>query len=132
MNTLPEIMPELGIGQAAPWRFLAVPWKGPTSALSALLGFDIGICIETIHTAREAREEIMRLISDHDTGKSEVLCIQVGSPDHNGLTYPTDEVIMDLGMGLLSADVVPTTHLKRIVVHNWARGEVHDVGTSKG
>lgn len=128
----PDVMPDLGVGTADPWRYLAVPWNGPQSAAYALLGFDIGLCLESSHSATQARKELTRVITSaaHDSDGCDVLAVQVGAPDRNGLIYPTDEVIVDLAVGEMAKTPLPLRHIRRVLIHYWRRGEVVELQTS--
>jgi hypothetical protein len=128
----PQVLPDLGTGNARPWQYLAVPWEGWHSALSALLGFDIGVCIQSSHSFRDAHEEVARLIASHDTAGCDILVVQVGAPDRYSLTYPTDEVIIDLAIDEMRRTGVHAAHVQRVLVHYWRRGEVVEVLTRVG
>jgi hypothetical protein len=124
---MPDSFAFNGTGQATAWQFQATPWQGAPSALYSLMGFDIGLCIVSSHTARDSREEVARVIASHDRPGSDVLVIQVGAPDLNGFTYPTDAVIMKLGVPLLQARPVTTQYIDRVVIHYWADGSINDL-----
>lgn len=124
---VPVVLPDLGVGGAAPWSFLAVPLLNQPSGFQSLLGFDVGVCLMTEHSAPEAVEEFLRLVTGHDRPGSNVLLVSVGSPDSEGWTYPTDQAIVDLALSPLLQCGIETFHIDRVFVHLWAGGRVVEI-----
>jgi hypothetical protein len=117
-----QVLPDPHAGNAEPWRYLATRWEGPPSEFFKIMGFDIGLCIESAHTATGATKELARLISIHDKHGCDTLVVQVGAPDTAGMTYATDEVIAELAIGQLRTNGVVAKHISTVLIHFWRNG----------
>lgn len=131
-GNMPVAVPAPMPGSLPPWRVLAVRKQGnPHSALFESLGFDLGLCLLTTHSTTEAKSEMHRLISTHDKPGCDVLVIQVGAPDRDGLVYPADDEIVRLALSRLAVRKVETKHIKRVFVHIWSDNSITEFAKSQ-
>jgi hypothetical protein len=106
-------------------KFFALPMKGgsPSSFFYLSMGFEMGLAFQTDHEPASVWAEVQRLVSQHDQPSIDVLVISVGSPDRNGLIYPSEILLMDFALEHALPDLT-IEHLKMINVHFWLDGRV--------
>ena len=128
-GALPQQAPPLPLASTQKGaRFYAMPLasSAPSTMLFTFTGFEIGFAYTSIITAKEAWQELQRLVDDHDQPGVDILLITAGGPDQNGLVFPAEEglarFILDNPLGLPTAP----KNIKRVLLHSWATG--HAVG----
>jgi hypothetical protein len=73
----------------------AVTWMpGSTGSLfERMLGFELGLMHTTQVTRAQLREEIGRVITDHDDSRNDLLVLVIGAPTVDGWTFPSASLL---------------------------------------
>jgi hypothetical protein len=68
----------------------------PQSPLAAQHGFEIAAALTIVVRARDTEAELARLVSEHDSAKSDILLISAGAPGRSdGLALVGDEIAVE-------------------------------------
>jgi hypothetical protein len=93
------------------------PWYA--SPFRSQMGFELALGYHATLTRSELRDELRRVIADHDSEQTEILVVTVNAPLRSGLEFPTNELIAEM----LFEDEQPLngwmpSHVKRVALHN--------------
>lgn len=90
-----------------------------SSSMVTALGFEIALAYHETHTETGIREELVRLVSQHDSPESDLLLVTVNAPVRGGLYFPSSSVLARF----VREDPNPLAHynlkhLKAVVLHD--------------
>lgn len=126
---LPEKAPPISIGSTTfGCTFHAAPFGNalPDTTFFTATGFEVGFGMLTIHRPADAWEQLVNIIRRKDKAGSDDLIITVGGPDHDGYSYPSEQVLADLALEF--SGVPPETHyLSTVRLHYWSTGRIVQV-----
>jgi hypothetical protein len=99
----------------------------PSSKLGASLGFEIAAALTLVVRARDTESELQRITAIHDRPGNDVLLISAGAPGRtDGFALVADEIAVE--PWILNTVTLPRpTHIKRILMHRWSHGDVHEL-----
>lgn len=98
----------------------------PDTELGRSHGFDLAASYTTTTTARDTEQELARIVAAHDREGNDILLLSAGSPAASGLCLLADEIAVE--PQLLECMTFPAPrHLKRIILHRWAFGDVYEL-----
>jgi hypothetical protein len=112
--------------------FYSVPMRGaaPAGTFFARTGFEIGLSYQTTQTRTAAREELLRLISEHDKPEVNHLLISAGAPNRAGLTFISEAYVLDFLLSGPDLAIPAPSHIKRVLIHFWGLGRIIEVHPS--
>lgn len=89
------------------------------------MGFELALGYHATVTRSDLRNELFRLIDDHDRQETETLVVTLNAPVRSGLTFPSNGLIAKV----LFEDEQPLdgwtpSHIKRVALHNQAEKNV--------
>lgn len=93
------------------------PWC--TSPFYDQMGFELALGYHVTITQTEIRDELRRVIADHDSEKTETLVVTINAPLRSGLVFPTNKLMAYM----LFKDEQPLngwkpSHIKLIALHD--------------
>lgn len=89
------------------------------------MGFELALGYHATVTRSDLRDELFRLVDDHDREETETLVVTLNAPVRSGLTFPSNGLIAKM----LFEDEQPLdgwtpSHIKRVALHDQAENSV--------
>ena len=128
-SAMPDPLPDVGmVNTPSGAAFYAVPFRNaiPDTAFASVMGFDLGFAFTTEHTSTSAWAELERLVAQHDKEGVDWLLFSAGAPSHDGLIFPTEEVLARL-MLEHPMPLASPAHITRVTLHLWSTGEAYEL-----
>ena len=83
------------------------------------MGFDLGLLYATDVTESRMREEVFRIVNDHDHPANDLVVLSVGAPTGSGWRFPSSSLLSDLTFNDPKLpDALHTDHLRNILLYD--------------
>jgi hypothetical protein len=102
----------------------------PKTDLAVTRGFELAAAVMVTLQARDIEKQLNQIVADHDRPANDLLLISAGAPGRSGLCLISDEVALE-GSMLGKLALPQPDHVKRVLLHRWSFGDVHELYPSQ-
>jgi hypothetical protein len=82
-----------------------------------MLDFDLGLMYATDATETTLRNEVLRIVRDHDHPENDLLILSIGASTDRGWKFPSSALLADLAFNDSQLpDTMATNHLRNVAL----------------
>ncbi len=129
---VPKDAPPGHVVRSEDGRFTLTWARGSTGSLvERMLDFDLGLMYATDATETTLRNEVLRIVRDHDHPANDLLILSIGASTHRGWKFPSSALLADLAFNDSQlTDAMATNYLRSVALFDedtnrllWLKGE---------